>query len=270
MMANQIFPMGIELLMSSVTVWYFCGWPYFLNSIFSFYLYGKITKNLAMDRKIHIQKNHQIEKDIHLLLNESLSNYYNIRIFGCDMYEKFKYTQKTIQNVKNTIASNEILCKMNFQQKLVIVYGMISNMGLAIYQVSSGQMLIGTFIFLNILLAQVYGSLFNAGNIYRMWQESFASLNDFINFYSQKPKINEKADAKEIKWEKGLLEFRDLTFSFKNHLNEKIYTIKRLNLRINPGEKILITGESGSGKTTLINILLRFYDQQEGVVLIDG
>jgi ABC-type multidrug transport system fused ATPase/permease subunit len=43
-----------------------------------------------------------------------------------------------------------------------------------------------------------------------------------------------------------------------------------LNFEIKKGEKILITGESGSGKTTLMNILLRFYDQQKGEVLIDG
>lgn len=54
-----------------------------------------------------------MEREIHLLLNESLSNYYNIRVFGFDVYEKFKYTKKTCENVQNTLASNEILSKMN-------------------------------------------------------------------------------------------------------------------------------------------------------------
>lgn len=52
-----------------------------------------------MDRKVFIQKNHKVEKDIHVLLNESLSNYFNIRAFGSDIYEKFKYTKKTKENV---------------------------------------------------------------------------------------------------------------------------------------------------------------------------
>lgn len=63
---------------------------------------------------------------------------------------------------------------------MAIMYGMVTNLAFGIYSVQSGTMLIGTFIFLNILLAQVYGSMFNFGNIYRMWQESFASLNEFI------------------------------------------------------------------------------------------
>lgn len=99
MMANQILPIIIELIMSSITIFYFCGGIYFFNSFISFWIYARVTKNLAMDRKIYIQKNHKVEKDIHLILNESLSNFYNIRVFGSDIYEKFKYTQKTVENV---------------------------------------------------------------------------------------------------------------------------------------------------------------------------
>ncbi|KAA5548330.1 ABC transporter ATP-binding protein [Adhaeribacter rhizoryzae] len=61
--------------------------------------------------------------------------------------------------------------------------------------------------------------------------------------------------------------FKNVTFSFPDSLTP---TIKNVNFKISKGEKVGFIGSSGSGKTTLMNILLRFYIEQQGQVLIDG
>jgi len=48
------------------------------------------------------------------------------------------------------------------------------------------------------------------------------------------------------------------------------WVFKGLNLKINPNESVAVVGESGSGKSTLVNLILRFYDPDQGEVLIDG
>jgi ATP-binding cassette, subfamily B, multidrug efflux pump len=65
---------------------------------------------------------------------------------------------------------------------------------------------------------------------------------------------------------RGEIEFRDLSFAYE----ENNYVLKDINLAIKAGETIAIVGHTGSGKSSLMNVLLRFYDYEEGEILIDG
>jgi ABC-type multidrug transport system fused ATPase/permease subunit len=84
----------------------------------------------------------------------------------------------------------------------------------------------------------------------------------------REPRYNEKPHAEQLplKFEKSL-EFDNVTFSFPG--GDKP-TLRGINLRIRQGEKIGFIGSSGSGKTTLMNVLLRFYTEQQGHILVDG
>jgi ATP-binding cassette subfamily B protein len=86
------------------------------------------------------------------------------------------------------------------------------------------------------------------------------------------PEVIEKygtlfVDKKE-NWEelKGDVEFRDVSFYYKD--NETI--LSKFNLTVKAGQSVALVGHTGSGKTTLINLLARFYEPQEGLILIDG
>jgi ATP-binding cassette subfamily B protein len=64
----------------------------------------------------------------------------------------------------------------------------------------------------------------------------------------------------------GRITFDNVTFGYERHQP----VLRKVNFEINPGETIGIVGKSGSGKTTLVNLLCRFYDVNEGRVLVDG
>ena len=67
---------------------------------------------------------------------------------------------------------------------------------------------------------------------------------------------------------KGKIQFKDVWFRYPSRKNEWVF--KGLNLTIHPNESVAVVGESGSGKSTLVNLVLRFYDPDQGEVLIDG
>ena len=77
--------------------------------------------------------------------------------------------------------------------------------------------------------------------------------------------ITDIENAKELKVTHGKIEFKNVSFKYrrKNVLTD-------LNLTIKPGERVGIVGMSGAGKTTLVNLLMRFYDPNQGRILIDG
>lgn len=84
-----------------------------------------------------------------------------------------------------------------------------------------------------------------------------------INTFEQKDKL-----GIDVKTFNGKIEFKKVWFRYPTRPTEWVF--KGLNLTINPNDRIAIVGESGQGKSTLINLVMRFYDVDEGKILIDG
>jgi len=73
--------------------------------------------------------------------------------------------------------------------------------------------------------------------------------------------------SKSIKRAKGYIKVSDLTFKYQN---SKHNILEGISFNIKPGEKVALVGKSGGGKTTLINLLPRFYEFEQGQILLDG
>jgi len=67
---------------------------------------------------------------------------------------------------------------------------------------------------------------------------------------------------------RGEIEFKDVWFRYPTRRNDWI--LKGLNMKINAKETVALVGESGCGKSTIVSLLLRFYDINSGVILLDG
>lgn len=96
-------------------------------------------------------------------------------------------------------------------------------------------------------------------------QGNLVAINKVLNLLSDD---EEKDDFKhkELQITYGNVKFQNVVFSYE----ENIEVIKNANLEIHAGEKIALVGSSGSGKTTMMYLLMRFYDEYEGEITIDG
>ncbi|NLW73695.1 MAG: ABC transporter ATP-binding protein [Clostridiales bacterium] len=104
----------------------------------------------------------------------------------------------------------------------------------------------------------------------------FANLNDsYQHALSSAERIFDILDAEpehdfgkgnKLPKVRGAIEFRNVSFSYDR--TKKV--LKRINLKINPGDIVGIVGTTGSGKSTLVNLFLRYYDNYEGKILLDG
>ncbi|MDY7577252.1 ABC transporter ATP-binding protein [Herbaspirillum sp. RTI4] len=108
-----------------------------------------------------------------------------------------------------------------------------------------------------------------------MWEmtslfEQIGTVQDGINTLSQQHRVTDRADAPPLKVTKGELRFDDVSFAYGATGADARQIIDHLSLTIRPGEKLGLVGRSGAGKSTIVNLLLRFYDVEQGRVLIDG
>lgn len=97
-------------------------------------------------------------------------------------------------------------------------------------------------------------------------QNAIAGGERIFNILDEQPAIVDKADAKEMKEIKGLVEFDNVSHEYE----DGIPVLKGVSFVAQPGETFAIVGPTGAGKTTIINLLPRFYDVTEGAVRIDG
>ncbi|WKX02222.1 ABC transporter ATP-binding protein [Candidatus Mycoplasma mahonii] len=105
-------------------------------------------------------------------------------------------------------------------------------------------------------------------NVYTMLSRGASSVDRFFEYMAQDEE--KQSGVKTITKLKGMIEFRNVTFSYKNEDGSMVDVFKDFNLSIKHGEKIALIGETGIGKSTLLKLLLRFYDIQKGDILIDG
>jgi ATP-binding cassette subfamily B protein len=94
---------------------------------------------------------------------------------------------------------------------------------------------------------------------------AMASAVRIDGLFREKPGIDEKPDARSLASVRGKVEFRNVSFRYGQ--GEK--ALSGINLVIRPGERLGIIGTTGSGKSSLVNLIPRFYDPEEGCVLLD-
>ncbi len=102
-------------------------------------------------------------------------------------------------------------------------------------------------------------------NLSDSYQAALTSIERIFDILDTEPEVN-KPDGLKPETLKGRIEFRNVNFSF----DKTKKTLSDVNLVIEPGDIVGIVGTTGSGKSTLINLLLRFYDNYEGEILVDG
>ena len=104
-----------------------------------------------------------------------------------------------------------------------------------------------------------------------MWEmaslfEHIGTVQDGIGTLSRPQTVVDRPDAVPLRVTRGDIRFDRVTFGY----GSREPVIHDLNLHIRPGEKIGLVGRSGAGKSTIVNLLLRFYDLEQGRILIDG
>jgi ATP-binding cassette, subfamily B, bacterial MsbA len=99
-------------------------------------------------------------------------------------------------------------------------------------------------------------------------QRGLASAERINKILDAEITIKNREHPLQIKDFNHSIEFRNVSFAY--HKGEKGWVLKNVDLKVEKGKTIALVGQSGSGKTTLVDLLPRFYDLEEGEILIDG
>ena len=131
-------------------------------------------------------------------------------------------------------------------------------------KMSGGQL--AAFVFYAIVVAGALGAL---AEVYGELQRAAGAAERLVELLMVKPDITVDSPAKPLpSLGSCAISFKGVTFEYPSRPDQP--ALKNFNLDVNPGETVALVGPSGAGKTTVFQLLLRFYDPQEGSVFLDG
>ena len=132
--------------------------------------------------------------------------------------------------------------------------------------VMNNEIKIGTLIAFSMYVGMFWRPIMNLSSFYNTLITNFSAADRIFDILDKKPIIKNSENAKKIGKIKGVVEFKDVSFSY----DESTKVLKNVNFKVNKGEKIALVGATGAGKTTIVSLLSRFYDPTSGEVLVDG
>jgi len=218
-------------------------------------------------------------------INSRITGAFNEGIMGA------KTTKTLVLEAKNLNEFNELATSMRKKSikaimissllfPTVLVLGFVGT-ALAIYNggnyVLTGIVSIGTLQLYISYSTQFFDPILQIARVLAEFQQAQASAERLISLLETEPEIVDRPDViekygdylnfKKENWESiiGKVEFRNVTFGYKP--NEKV--LENFNLIVEPGQTVAIVGETGAGKSTIVNLVCRFFEPQEGNILID-
>lgn len=198
---------------------------------------------------------------------DSLINYEAVKYFNNEKFEVARYDKALKHYEDSSIKVTTSLALLNSGQNMIFSTALAGMMYLAADGVASGQLTVGDLVMVNQLVFQLSVPLNFLGSVYRELRQSLLDMETLFNLQKVNVKIEERPNAKPLELKRGgEIRFENVTFGYHNDRP----ILKNASFTIPAGSKFAIVGPSGCGKSTILRLLFRFYDVQEGRILIDG
>jgi subfamily B ATP-binding cassette protein MsbA len=177
--------------------------------------------------------------------------------FAHDLIERlFRLNYKAVRTQAIASPSTEVIGGLAIAT--IIAYGG--------FQVIEETMTPGTFFSFITAMLLVYRPLKALAKLNTQIQEGLAAADRIYTVLDLEPEVKDAPDAKTLKTDGGAIRFERVTFGYQPSRP----TIESLTLDIPAGKTVALVGASGAGKSTILNLILRFYDVDQGAVQIDG
>jgi ATP-binding cassette, subfamily B, multidrug efflux pump len=273
--------LGPAIMYSANTVLFSIGALYFLLRISPWLtLVALVPLPLAsilvqsLGRKIHerFERIQAMYSEISAQAQENFSGARLVRAFAQEEAQIAAFEKSNKENIRRGLRLVQLMGMLWPTLEFVLGLAMAITLLVGGHEVISHRISIGDFVAFNTYMVMLTWPVIALGWVVNLWQRGTASVIRIDELLSDKPAIdNAEADPSmgaDLTL-RGVIEFRDLSFSYSGSDAGRAEVLHSLSLKIPAGTSLAIVGPTGSGKSTLVNLIPRLYEAAPGSVLID-
>jgi ATP-binding cassette subfamily B protein len=221
----------------------------------------------TMSRAIPLFRLMQIKLDrLNLVLRENLTGIRVIRAFNRIDQERQRFTAANTDLMDNAIKVNKIMATLMPTMMLVMNFTLIAIIWFGSIRINNGGMQVGSLMAFIQYAMQIMIAMVMFSMMFIMVPRASASAVRINEVLDTMPQIKDAGKLKSADGARALLQFKEVSFRFPGAEQP---AISNISFQAGPGEITAIIGGTGSGKSTLVSLIPRFYDVEQGSILVD-
>ncbi len=265
-MIFNIIPTILEIGFVAAMMWGVLDWRYAAATVgcivvYVIFTFGVTEKRLKLRREMNRQDTEANTKAI-----DSLLNYETVKYFNNEEHEAGRFDRAMQRYERAAVLNQSSLSLLNTGQTTIISVGLAAVMLMSAYDMATGLHGIDDFVFVNMLLVQLFLPLNFLGFVYREMRQSLIDMEAMFDLLGERREVEDKPAAGALVTSGGEIVFDDVSFHYK--ADRQI--LHGLTFTVPAGHTVAIVGHSGAGKSTISRLLYRFYDVTGGAIRIDG
>lgn len=204
--------------------------------------------------------------DLSAKLQENLLGVLIVKAFAREAYEQERFQQVNTEYLNTSLKGVKV---RSLYFPGVMTIGFLSNIamiGAGAYFVLKGEFTIGGLVAYRGYWWQLFAPVFSLAQVNEMVQRAIAAASRVFEVLDSPEEITDAPDAIALDTVYGHIRFDRVSFAYTSERP----ILQDVSFEVLPGQRIGIVGPSGTGKTTILNLMLRLYDPQEGVITLDG
>lgn len=208
--------------------------------------------------------------EIQNILHETITGNRIVKAFGMELWEMNRFRRAAMRLFRANLKSVSVQAISSPLMDALASVAIALLLLLGREQILHRSMTAASFITFLAAVFTLYDPVRKFALFYNSFQQALGASEDIFKFMDAQDDVQEKRRAFVLKgFDKGI-EFEHVGFGYAGEEGEVKQVLHDINLSVKPGEVIALVGPSGAGKSSLVNLIPRFFDVNEGRILIDG
>ncbi len=204
--------------------------------------------------------------ELNAKLQDNLSGVHEIQSFGREEYETERVNERNCEHVRAMLHALKISAIFHPSVEFISSIGTILVVGFGGLMAYREGLSVADIVAFLLYLSLFYGPVTGLANLLEGMQQSLAGAERVLAVLDAPCEIEDRTDAAPLENVRGDLRFEHVSFSY----DDKIPVLRDVSFHVEPGKMLALVGPTGVGKTTLTQLISRFYEPNEGSILIDG
>lgn len=248
-------------------VLFYLDWRLALTSLIAVPVFWAAARVFSRRIKIASREVRRRAGSITVVAEESLGNATLIQAYGREPAEVERFAEQSIGSVNAELAATRIGALFSPLVDLVQVLGVMTILGVGIWELTAGHITLGGLLAFLVFLSQLYQPVQGLGSLSTSLFAAAAAAERIIELLDEQPTVTAPEHPIPLGRPRGQLRVENIDFAYPDTATD---VLKQVSFTTLPGQTTAIVGASGAGKTTLLKLLLRFYDPTSGQITLDG